>query len=63
MSMTSGILQSSSAVDLARSMDALAAMLKNSSAQSMQLAEKLLRVGVQQAVQDSSVGTRIDTSA
>ena len=44
-------------------MDALAAMLKNSSAQSMQLAEKLLRVGVQQAVQDSSVGTRIDTSA
>jgi hypothetical protein len=62
MSMMSGIWQSP-AVDLARSTDALAAVLRNGSAQSMQLAEKLLRMGVQQAIQDSSVGMRIDISA
>jgi hypothetical protein len=63
MSMVSGISQNSSAVDLAQSIDALAAVLRNSSAQSMQLAEKLLRIGAQQAIQDSSVGARVDTSA
>ena len=63
MSMVSGISQNSSAVDLAQSIDALAAVLRTSSAQSMQLAEKLLRIGAQQAIQDSSVGARVDTSA
>jgi hypothetical protein len=59
----SGISQSLPAADLARSADALAAVLKNSIAQSTQMAEKLLRASVLQAVQDASIGTRIDTSA
>lgn len=29
----------------------------------MQLADKLLKAGVRQAIEDSSVGARIDTSA
>ncbi len=29
----------------------------------MQAAEKLLKVGIQQAIQDSSVGTRVDLTA
>jgi hypothetical protein len=61
--MLASISRNSSAVDLIRSLDALAAVLKDSNAQSMEMADKLLKLGVQQAVSDSSVGMRIDTSA
>jgi hypothetical protein len=42
---------------------ALAALLASANEQTMQMAEKLLKVDVAQAVQDSTVGTRIDVSA
>jgi hypothetical protein len=61
--MLPGISRNSSAVDLIRSLDALAAVLKDSNAQSQELADKLLKASVQQAVSDSSVGGRVDTSA
>jgi hypothetical protein len=61
MSMISGISQG--AADLSRSLDALAALLKSSNEQTMQMAEKLLKVDVAQTIQDSTVGTRIDVSA
>jgi hypothetical protein len=61
--MLPGISRNSSAVDLIRSLDALAAVLKDSNAQSMELAAKLLKAGVQQALSDSSVGARVNTSA
>lgn len=38
-------------------------MLQDSQAMAMKAAEKLLKAGVQQAVQDSSVGARIDLTA
>ncbi|MGD0727956.1 MAG: hypothetical protein ABSB63_20565 [Spirochaetia bacterium] len=59
--MISGISQG--AADLSRSLDALAALLKSSNEQTMQMAEKLLKVDVAQTIQDSTVGTRIDVSA
>lgn len=59
--MISGISQG--AADLSRSLDALAALLKSSNEQTMQMAEKLLKVDVAQVIQDSTLGTRIDVSA
>jgi hypothetical protein len=50
-------------MDFLRSIDDLAQVLQDSQAQAMQMAEKLLKVGVQQAVQDSAVGKTIDVSA
>ena len=50
-------------VDFLRSIDDLAQVLQDSQAQAMQMAEKLLKVGIQQAVQDSAVGKTIDVSA
>jgi hypothetical protein len=50
-------------MDFLRSIDDLARVLQDSQAQAMQMAEKLLKVGVQQAVQDSAVGKTIDVSA
>jgi hypothetical protein len=50
-------------MDFLRSVEDLARVLQDSQAQAMQMAEKLLRTGVQQAVQDSSIGTRIDVTA
>ena len=50
-------------MDFLRSIDDLARVLQDSQAQVMQMAEKLLKAGVQQAVQDSAVGTTIDRSA
>jgi hypothetical protein len=61
--MLSGISRNSSAVDLIQSLDALAEVLKEAYAQSSKLADKLLKMGVQQAVSDSAVGARVDTSA
>jgi hypothetical protein len=50
-------------MDFLRSIEDLARVLQDSQAQAMQMANKLLRAGVQQAVQDSSVGARIDVTA
>ncbi len=61
--MLPGISRNSSAVDLIQSLDALANVLKEAYAQSAKLADKLLKMGVQQAVSDSTVGARVDTSA
>jgi hypothetical protein len=60
MSATGGV---SPGMDSLRSIEDLARVLQDSQAQAMQMADKLLKVGVQQAVQDSSVGTRIDLTA
>jgi hypothetical protein len=61
--MISGISGGAGYADLSRSIEALSALLKGSSEQAMAFAEKLLRVDVQQTIQDASVGTRIDTTA
>ena len=53
----------SPALAFSRSIDDLARILQDSQAQAMHMADKLLKVGVQQAVQDSSVGTRVDITA
>ncbi len=50
-------------MDFLRSIEDLARILQDSQAQAMRMADKLLQAGVQQAVQDSSVGTRIDVTA
>jgi hypothetical protein len=50
-------------VDLARSLEALSAVLQNGQDETMRLAEKLMKVGVQQTIQDKSVGMLIDTTA
>jgi len=49
--------------DLAQAIEDLGAMLQNSQALAMKTAEKLLKAGVQEAVQDSSVGKQIDITA
>ncbi len=49
--------------DLLRAIEDLGRLLQQSQAEAMMTAEKLLRAGVQQAVQDSSVGTRVDLTA
>ncbi|MGO9307474.1 MAG: hypothetical protein ACLQDL_00450 [Spirochaetia bacterium] len=49
--------------DLAQAIEDLGSMLKDSQALAMKAAEKLLKAGVQQRVQDSSVGTQIDVTA
>ena len=60
-SMISGISQG--AADVSRSLDALAALLVTTNDRAMQMAEKLLKAGVEQTIQDSTLGTRIDISA
>ena len=59
VSSTSG----SVAAQLARSTAALDTMLSASQDQVMDLAQRILKVQVQQAVQDESLGTQIDTTA
>jgi hypothetical protein len=59
--MISGISQG--AADVSRSLDALAALLVSTSDRAMQMAEKLLKAGVEQAIQDATLGTRIYVSA
>ena len=61
--MVPGISGGPGYADLSRSIEALSALLKGSNEQAMAFAEKLLRVNVQQTIQDASVGTRIDTTA
>ena len=59
--MVPGISQG--AADITRSLDALAALLTSSGEQAARMAEKLLKVGVMQTIQDSAVGTQVDVSA
>lgn len=59
--MISGVSQG--AADFSRSLDALAALLLSTNDRAMQIDEKMLKAGVEQAIQDSTVGTRIDVSA
>jgi len=49
--------------DLIRALDDLGQLLRQSQAQAMQMAEKLLKVGVQQTIADSSVGNQVDLTA
>lgn len=49
--------------DLAQAIEDLGTMLRDSQAMAMKTAEKLLKAGVQQAVQDASLGAQIDLSA
>jgi hypothetical protein len=53
----------SPALEFRRSIEDLSRVLQDSQAQAMQMADKLLKAGVQQAVQDSSVGARVDVTA
>ena len=46
-----------------RSLEDLARVLQDSQAQAMDMTGKLLKFGVQQAVQDSSIGAQIDVTA
>jgi len=59
--MISGVSQG--AADFSRSLDALAALFSSTSDKAMQMAEKLLKAGVEQAIRDTTVGTRVDVSA
>jgi hypothetical protein len=49
--------------NLGQAIEDLGSLLMNSQAMVMKTAEKLLQVGVQQAVQDASRGSRIDVTA
>ena len=49
--------------DLVRAFDDLGQLLQQSQKEVLQVAEKLLRVGAQQAVQDSAVGNQVDLTA
>jgi len=61
--MISAISGESAAADFSRSIEAMSALLRSSNEQATAFAEKLLRVNAQQTIQDSAVGTLIDTSA
>jgi hypothetical protein len=52
-----------SRADLGQAIEDLGTLLKDSQAMAMKAAEKLLKAGVQQAVQDASLGARIDLTA
>ena len=49
--------------DLLRSLDDLSSALQESQARMNELADKLLKVAVEQKVQDGAAGTRVDTVA
>ena len=65
--MVSGIGRANAAQDLVRAIEDLGRMLQQSQAEMTKTAEKLLRAGVQEAVQqaaqDPSVGARVDLGA
>jgi hypothetical protein len=61
--MVSGIGGANSGPDLLRAIEDLGRLLQQSQAEAMKTAEKLLRASVQQAVQDASVGARVDLTA
>jgi hypothetical protein len=49
--------------DLGQAIEDLGALLQRSQAMAMKASENLLKADVQQAVQDSSLGARIDLTA
>ena len=61
--MIPGISGADAAARLAQSVQSLAAVIQGSQQQEMDLANRLLNVQVQQAVQDSALGAQIDTYA
>ena len=61
--MISGIGGAAPGPDLIRAFDDLGRLLKDSQAEVLQMAEKLMKVGVQQTVQDASVGNQVDLTA
>ena len=61
--MTAEIGPGASVAQLARSIQGLADILKNANEQSMGISEKLLRMKVQENIEDASLGNKIDTEA
>ncbi len=61
--MTAEIGHGASVTELARSIQGLADLLKSTNEQTTGLAEKLMKVQVQQKIQDASLGAKIDTQA
>ncbi len=61
--MVPGIGGAAAGPDLVRAFDDLGRLLKQSQAEAMQMAEKLLKAGVQQTIQDASVGNQVDLTA
>ena len=59
--MIPGISGADASAGLARSGQLLTAVLQGSQEQVMDLANRLLRIQVQQSVQDGALGTQIDT--
>ncbi len=49
--------------DLTKAIQQLGQLLENTQAMAMQASEKLLKAGVQQAVQDATVGAAVDVTA
>ncbi|HUI69459.1 MAG TPA: hypothetical protein VL354_02990 [Spirochaetia bacterium] len=61
--MSAEIGPGASVAQLARSIQGLADILKNANEQSMGISEKLLRMKVQENIEDASLGNKIDTEA
>jgi len=61
--MVQGIGGAAPGPDLVRAFDDLARLLKESQAAAAQMAEKLLKVGVQQTIADTAVGSQVDLTA
>jgi len=49
--------------DLAKAIEELGKLLQDTQTMALQASQKLLKAGVQQAVQDASVGAAIDVTA
>jgi len=54
---------SASAADFTKNIEALAQLLQSTQEMASQTSEKLLKVSVQQAVQDAAVGNAVDLTA
>ena len=61
--MMQGIGAAPQGADQVRALQDLAQMLQDSQSMAMQMSEKLLKVSVQQSIQDASVGTAVDVTA
>jgi hypothetical protein len=61
--MIADVGRGASAGELTRSIQGLADILANANEQTMALSEKLLKIQVQAKVQDTALGTRVDTEA
>lgn len=61
--MSPGVAASDVSARLAQTVQLLSSVLQGSQQQEMDLAKRLLRVQVQQSVQDGALGAQIDTHA